>query len=186
MKKEAVVTVLLGILLGGCGNSDTAPETTQGVHFQGRDCLACHNTDLSEDKHLYLGGTLFKSASNNPDGLNNVCGGTLYVQFLNEAYEITYTTASDQDRNSSGRRGKGNFYVLKRDHTPIAGAYYMQIINDKGVTLAQSNTLHQFNTDPYTPQSATDFSNRYSCNACHTDGGITAPLYTQFNPSQCQ
>ena len=195
MKKHLTLLLLSSILLscGGDEGEATGPQV-QGWHFQGRNCLACHNVDLKPERHLLIAGTVFKSATaSDPDDMSQVCGGELHLQLLDGSYNVVFDSRNYKDPNSRGYRGKGNVFVLKRvfpDVTP--GDYYVRIIDSNGTTLAQSTTLHAFTSilgfDPR--ENPTDPRNRFSCNACHRypnpQGGAPGFIYPQFNPHLCR
>ena len=181
MKYKIIIFLLLfGLFQNGCTEDNNL--NTQGLHFQGRNCIACHNNDLQEDRHLIIGGTLFKSPSNaDGENLNTICNETLLINFLNENNRsIQY---SSKLSTSKGNKGKGNFFILEDENNQnITGSYIMQIIkNDHNKTiLADSlNQVHRFN-DIITD--SVDLNNRYSCNSCHTKGGLTKPLFPNKNP----
>ncbi len=197
------VALLIGILLNltGCGGEggeeegEVSAEANQGWHFQGRNCLGCHNVDLQPERHLLIAGTVFKSSNvSNPDDVSQACGGELYIQLLDSSYNVVYDSRNYKDPNSKGYKGKGNVFILKRllsDITPPDG-YYIRIIDANGTTLAQSSTLHTFtsifNFDPR--ENPTDGNNRFSCNTCHTypnpQSGAPGYLYPQFNTNLCK
>ena len=184
-----VLFMLIGFL--GCededGEEDSA-STTQGWHFQGRDCLACHNVDLQGEKHLIVGGTLFKIANvTDQDNLDNSCGSEeLVINFLDSSFNLIDSSRSYSDSSSNGYKGKGNLFILARTMDTLVGDYYVQITTQNGNELAQSSGLHRFTDTPYDITNSADNANRRSCNACHLQGGQTSPLYVQRNPQLCE
>jgi len=177
---------LLSLSLLGCSTQ----SNTQGFHFQGRDCLACHNIDLSSQKHLFIGATLFKDKNTaDVNNLNSVCGGELIVNFLTDPTDPTSKVYSSKDyvaSNAKGNKGKGNIFVLTRKNKDKKGSYFVQITDSKGTQLAVSATQHSFTNNSYDINNTQDFANRYSCNACHSKSGITSPLYVKTNVTNCQ
>jgi len=180
---------LLGLALLGCSES-TNTNTTQGFHFQGRDCLACHNVDLSTEKHLFIGGSLFKDKNTaDVNNLDTLCGGGLIVNFLTDntnPSSVVYSSKDFTDSNAKGSNGKGNVFVLKRKNTAVQGDYFVQITDEKGTELAVSGGTHSFTNNSYDIANPTDTLNRYSCNSCHSQNGTTSPLYVKSNVNNCQ
>ena len=196
----AICWTVIGII--GCGgeggeggeeSGSVSLVQTQGWHFQGRNCLGCHNVDLKPERHLLMAGTVFKSSNaSNPDDTNQACGGELYIQLLDSSYNIIYDSRNYKDPNSKGYKGKGNVFFLKRTLSYLNGDYYVRIIDKDGTTLAQSSTLHKFadfySFDPR--KNPADANNRFSCNACHKypnpQGGAPGFIYPQFNSNLCK
>ncbi len=195
MEKRLIPLTALALLLGSCGGDSGAPVQSQGWHFQGQNCLSCHNVDLKSNRHLLLAGTVFKSQEvSDPNDTSQVCGGKLFVQLLNEHYQVVYDSRNFYDESSAGYLGKGNIFILRRmlsDITPY-GNYYVRVIDESGTLLAQSLTLHSFNgIDNFNPrENPTDPLNRFSCNACHRypepRGGAPGFIYPQVNKEQCK
>jgi len=184
-----ILFMLIGFL--GCedeeGEEEVASTTTQGWHFQGRDCLACHNVDLQREQHLFVGGTLFKTVTfSDQDDLDNSCGGAWVLNFLDSGSNVVYSSLSYTDSSSNGDKGRGNLFVLARMLDAISGDYYLQITDTSGNELALSSTLHNFTYDDYETTNSADFANRRSCNACHVSGGVTQPLFVQSNLQLCE
>ena len=185
-----ILFMLIGFL--GCGEDEEGEEgsasTTKGWHFQGRDCLACHNLDLQDERHLFIGGTLFKaSVVNDQDDLDNSCGGEWVINFLDSGSNIVYSSLSYTDSNSKGDKGKGNLFILARMLDAINGDFTVQITDKLGRELAKSNPLsHQFTYDNYNINESANVDNRRSCNACHITGGVSAPLFVQNNQQLCE
>jgi len=175
-------------LLSGCseegeeGGSATA-ATTSGWHFQGRDCLACHNVDLATDRKLVLAGTLFKNATatdfNNSQELTDSCNADLALQFVrNIDFSVAYSTADSYDANSKGYKGQGNIFGLARvaNSTPPTGDYLMRVVDRvSGINLAQSTAVHKFSGASYDITNSADATNQIACNTCH--GITTSRLY---------
>ena len=155
------------LLLSGCGGGSTSSKATQiDWHYQGRDCLSCHNVDLQESRHLTFGGTIYKNVDvNSSDDLDKVCDTTMKLLLMDTSGNIIVDTSLTQDKTSAGHLGKGNFFVLKRDLPSITGRYIVKIVNEEN-KLITSSTIHSFNTE-FNKNEPTDNSNRYSCNSCH-------------------
>lgn len=194
MKKRKLfsLTLLLSSLLflSGCGDEDAEEGTTtaQGWHFQGRDCLACHNVDLNPDKHLLYGGTLYKSQNiTDQNDLNNICGGELVVNFLDTTNgTLAYSSKNYVDPNSKGYDAKGNIFILQRELRLLsAGRYTIQITNKNGTQLAVGGN-HDFTSADYDINKDADFANRLACNRCHSNSGPQEPLYVEINSNLCQ
>jgi len=195
--KIYIFYLLFGVvlLLSGCGEDEgseddelTSSSVTQGWHFQGRDCLACHNVDLAEERHLLFGGSVYKDANIiNQDDINNTCGGELLVKFLDTTTGATlYNSKNYKAVNSPGYNAKGNIFILQRELRLLsAGAYYIQITDANGSIMAASGA-HQFTSQDYNIHNPVDFNNRLSCNSCHIKGGIQSPLYIQVNKNLCK
>jgi len=188
MKFLIPISLVVGVIISGC-SSDTKGTTNltqdQGTHFQGRDCLACHNIDLKKERNLFIAGTLFKdSNSAKVDDLNSVCGGELLVNFL-KSNVISYSSKDYKVTSTKGYNGKGNLFILDRTSPPIAGDFIVQITDVNGNELAKSGANHSFNGVSY-DSTKVDFANRHSCNSCHTNGGTTKPLFVQTNLDKCK
>lgn len=187
--------VALSLFMSGCGEdegSGTSGTTVvaQGWHFQGRDCLACHNVDLGATKHLLIGGTLYKSKTvSNQDDLNSVCGGDFVINFLDANLSKIYTSKNYEDLNSKGYKAKGNLFILSRKLSQLtAQTFSMQITDKNGTVFAVSNFTHKFTTAAYDINTPVNLAmpNRISCNSCHIKGGVTSPLFVQANVIQCK
>ena len=193
---------MLALLIAGCGEIEGeegeegeeggSTLLKQGWHFQGRDCLGCHNVDLQRERHLLVAGTLFKGKEvQDPDDLSLACGGKLYLQLLDKSFNTIYDSRDYRDDNSRGTRGKGNLFILLRKLNYLNGEYYVRIITEDGTTVAQSATLHRFtDINSYDPRkNPYDSANRFSCNTCHRfpdpQGGAPGWLYPQ-NKSSCK
>jgi len=181
----SILVIALTFTLSGCGEdeeegSSSTAAVTQGWHFPGRDCLACHNVDLNPDKHLLFGGTLYKSSTvTNQDDLNNVCGGDFVINFLDTAFQPVYSSKNYIDTNSKGNKGKGNLFILQRKLRLLtAGSYYVQVTDVNGSVMAvTSGATHKFTSQDYDINNPVDFGNRLACNSCHINGGSQAPLF---------
>jgi len=193
---KGILTLVSLFILASCGEDDdeddeyeyqTTVIETQGWHMQGRDCLACHNYDLEENKHLTIGGTVYKTATvTDPDNLDNVCGGEIYVRLVNPYTNEVIDSRDYIDEDSKGYRGKGNIFILTRLYLVLQGEYIVQIIDKNNNILATSNT-HYFQTG-YDINNPADTLNRYSCNACHSinpKGGAPSVIYVN-NPDLCE
>lgn len=179
------------LLFSGCGSEEgegAVASAPQGWHFQGRDCLACHNTDLGENKQLLYGATLYKTpGEGDRNDLAQMCGGEFVVNFLDSAYTVQVSSADYETPGSKGYQGKGNLFVLQRELGSLQGDYYVQIADKKsGLTLAQSTALHSFNGADYSVESLMDINNRRACNACHNEGGMSSRIFVQINSDICQ
>jgi len=177
--------LLIATFFAGC-TGGTTTSNTQEFHFQGRDCLACHNVDLQKERNLFIGGTLFKDKSlADANDLSTVCGGELVLKFLDSSYNVVYSSKDYIDPNSKGSNGKGNLFILDRKVSAIEGDFYMQITDKNANVLAISSTLHSFNGKAFDINNSIDYNNRHSCNSCHTQGSVS-PLYTQSNSNICK
>lgn len=184
MRKNIYFILLLAIsiFMSGCGEDESSIAITQGSHFQGRDCLACHNSDLQISRHLLFAGTVYKSEeTTNKDDLKGICGGNLNIEFWNSARtSLLFTSQDYKDVNSKGYNGKGNIFILKRVLNAMTDGYYAINITDaNGIILAQ--TIHQFSGKNYDITQPDAYNNRVSCNACHSHNGIQAPIYVDSN-----
>ncbi len=170
---------------GGEGGTITTTQSSakQGFHMPGRDCLACHNYDLQTVRHLTVGGTVFKRQNvNNVNDVNNLCGGNLVIKFCSDTNcnNVVYNSANYKDPNSKGYKGKGNVFILSRKLLNLQGNYYVQITDETGSIIAQSNGLHSFNSG-YDIKNPKDFNNRYSCNTCHSKGSNPGVIFQNKN-----
>lgn len=194
MKKYTYILLFsLFIILSGCGEDDDyenneLASSVQGWHFQGRDCLACHNLDLSEDKHLLFAGTVYKNSNIlNQDDINNTCGGELLIEILDNTFTPVYKSKDYKDDSSSGYKGKGNVFILQRQLRLLAaGTYAIRITDINGTTMAQSKLTHKFTSQDYDINNPVDWDNRLSCNSCHIKGGNQDPLYIEINANLCK
>lgn len=193
MNKNIFYLLLVVVLLSGCGEDEdedngNSLSSTQGWHYPGRDCLACHNVDLSEDKHLLFAGTVYKnSAISNQDDIDNTCGGELLIEILDSAFNPVYNSKDYKDSSSSGYKGKGNIFILQRQLRLLgAGRYSVRITDVNGTTMAQSRATHQFTSQDYDINNPIDWNNRLSCNSCHVKGGSQDPLYIEINANLCE
>ncbi|MBU1657533.1 hypothetical protein KKG72_00590 [bacterium] len=186
--------IAVSFFLTGCGEeSEEGSETAaaSGWHFQGRDCLACHNVDLNTQKNLLLGGTLFKNVGvTDNDDLSQSCGGDFVVEFLDASYATQISSNDFEDLNSKGYQGKGNIFMLSRMLNSLNADYYIRIKDrNTSLTIAQSTTLHSFSAQDYNSNNSTDVSNRNACNACHQkvgQSGAAGPMYANINSNSCQ
>ncbi len=187
--------IIVPLLFMGCESEgeegeddDHSGEVVQGWHFQGRDCLNCHNVDLGSNKKLLFAGTLYKTNTvTDLDDLSQVCGGDLVVNFLDTSYATQVSSQYYEDSDSKGYKGKGNVFVLSRKLDSLSGEYYIQIVDKKtNKSLALSEETHTFSSRAYSVNGANDDDNRYACNACHKNGGKATPLYVQVNKDICE
>ncbi|MCJ7764389.1 MAG: hypothetical protein MUP09_00395 [Thiovulaceae bacterium] len=185
-----LLPVIFSLLFAGCGDTGTGQNSVsskaQGWHFQGRDCLACHNIDMQGERHLLVAGTLFKSEYvNDQDDLSESCGGNLIVNFENTTTRTVTSSADYADSGSKGNNGKGNLFILQRLLRKLEGDYIIQITDSSGNELASSDHAHQFNGGAYSVGGAIDGANRRSCNACHQASDGTQ-IYVQSNTALCK
>jgi len=172
----------------GCEGDNQAQS--DGSHFPGKDCLACHTSDLSSQKSLAMAGTLYQRHDvTDPQDLGTLCGGTLYLRLVDvasgEVYDIN--ASSSLHEATRGARGKGNLFVLSEElPTLTPGDYAVQIWSDNGYLLAASKDVHPFLGTAYSLSTPDASGNRVSCNACHRQDGSALPLYVQQNTNQCQ
>ena len=156
-------------------------------HFQGRDCLYCHNGEL-KGSPLSFGGTLYSDSGAAADDLKKICKLPLYVQLIqSDGSTVAFDSRSVVPDDATGFEARGNFFVLQRDSTIPTGLFYARLISKEGIKLAQSSGFHDFSA-AYSASNSADLSNRYSCNACHatvSNGGATGVLYAQENASYC-
>ncbi len=201
MKKNLLylLLTLFVFTLSGCGDEDGGDSedsgakaaVKQGWHFPGRDCLACHNVDLKQEKYLLVAGTLYKDKNvSNEDDLNNVCGGEIVINLYdtNNPANLIYSSTSYKDANSKGYNGKGNLFILQRKLGIISsGEYYIELATPNAQVLAKKY-LHRFSAQPYDINNPVDYSNQLSCNACHSSQASSKawPLYVTTSVSLCK
>ena len=185
------IALIMTLLLTACGEDEggegSAVSTpAQGWHFQGRDCLACHNVDLQDERHLVFGGSVYKTEDNNND-VQNSCGGELNVNIWDASRSnLLYASKNFVDANSKGNLGKGNIFILQRMFQPnsLNGNLFIEITDANNSVLA--SYIHQFSSGDYDINNPTDASNRISCNACHGQNG-QSHIYVDSNKvSLCQ
>jgi cytochrome c551/c552 len=195
MRVFALAAVIgAALFFTGCGEEgeESASETAvSGSHFQGRDCLACHNADLQQERHLSVGGTLFKDANvSDVNDLSLSCGVDFVVDFLVDPLDTAPISSIDyEDLDSKGYRGKGNIFILSRLLATLNGDYYIRIKErETNRTIAQSG-LHSFAAGDYDVGNSTDLSNRNACNACHQQvgqSGATGYMFANARLDLCQ
>lgn len=185
--KGLLLCVALMAACGGPGSDVTG--TAIGWHFQGIDCLSCHNVDLTSQRHQLVAGTFFKNTVlGDTYDLSNVCNTPLRVQFLDFNFRVKLDSRDYEDSASRGYRGMGNLFILMRMLDTLQGSYFIRILSEDGVKLAQSVTPHSF-TSSFDKSNPADLMNRYSCNACHSRNpvaGATGGIYAQTNVNKCQ
>ena len=137
---------------------------TEDKHFQGTDCLKCHNTDLTEEHNLKVGLSIFYKE--NQEDKN--CNSSLYLRFTDSNRTLISTDFENQDI----RNNNGNIYILSRYLKNLSGNFNLSIVDDNNNTVLSSSFNHSFNNKDYT-----DDNNRYSCNYCHSESGYMSPLY---------
>ena len=182
MKKQNIIlSATFALLLSAC-TSDVIKE--DGHHFQGRDCLSCHNVDLESKKHLGFGGSVFSSSTLDSDDKSTYCNKPLFVQFLDSNNSIAFDSKDTNKLEDPGFKAVGNFFTLLRNDTVPKGSYTMRIYTPdgaNGTTIIQSsNGSHTF-TSKFDKENPQDPTNRYSCNACHSIGGSKGLIVS----SQC-
>ncbi len=165
---------LLFLLLAGCSSES---GRVSGTHFQGKDCLHCHNVDLKEDSHLAFGATLFQEEPNeaNYEDPEMFCNIPLFLQLKKIDSSIVYDSRNTNTTDDPGFNGDGNVFALLQKQAIPDGSYLVSIINKSGDTLLDSAATHTFNRS-YDADKTDDDSNRYSCNACHRIDARQAPL----------
>lgn len=180
------VVLMFTVISAACGTK--SGDADSGWHFQGRDCLSCHNVDLAADRHLTIGGTVFLSPdAGDIDDLSNVCNGSLRIQLLDTDSNVIYDSINYDDPGSKGYKGKGNIFILKRKLASLQGYYYINIVSADGTTIAQSG-MHTF-TSSFDKTNPADMSNRYSCNACHSTtpvNGAPGLIYAAVYTDKCK
>ncbi|MCD6260141.1 MAG: hypothetical protein J7J31_11135 [Helicobacteraceae bacterium] len=184
---KIILGSIAALFISACGSEEVSGV---GWHFNGRDCLACHNSDLGEEKHLVIAGTLYKNKDvTDTDDLTNVCNADLVFHLTDLSGNIVYSSASYTDRDSKGYRGAGNIFLLDRlfDQN-LNGTYHVRIAERTTNRVLAVGLNHPFSGVEYTPKNSQDDSNRLSCNACHGKAGTQDPLYVQFsaNLDVCQ
>jgi len=195
----AYIFVLFSFSLISCGEGEEGEATTstssqttkQGFHMSGRDCLACHNYDLQNVRHLTIGGTVFKDINiKDVNNVNNLCGGNLKVKFIDASNPSNIIDSTNyEDPNSKGYKGKGNIFILSRNLPNIQGNYYVQITDENNNVIAVSTQPHNFISGYYDITNPSDIANRYSCNACHSvspKGGAPGVIYPNTNANLCK
>ena len=166
MIKQITLFSLLLLLFNAC---DSEVYQANGVHFQGRDCLACHNSELQTPYHQEFAGTLFKDKS------------TLATCKITPTLELIDSNTNKVVLNtkySSIYAGDGNFALFKSTQK-LSGNYLVRLLDDNGTLLTHSIAPHAFNAE-YQPTLPDDSNTRYSCNACHNSnakGGTSGVLY---------
>lgn len=187
MRWKFVLVVFVSMLFLGCSEEDIETTASEGWHFQGRDCLSCHNSDLKEDKSLLVGGTLFRSSNvSDIDDMSQVCGGDFVINFLDSSYATQISSKDYENKKSAGYNAKGNIFIISKYLDTINGDYYVQIADrESSKTLAISGVLHSFNGS-YSNANSSDDNNRNTCNSCHIKGGTASPIYVQVNKNLCE
>ena len=167
------------LLFLGCSSEE---ETrVGGYHFQGKDCLLCHNVDLEESSHLAFGGTVFSSVPT-LDTINTkavYCNKPLFVQLLNDLNNsVQYDSRDNNKVGDPGFKAEGN--IFSKTAIP-AGSYLVKVIDLNGTEVLSSVdeiAVHDFGGH-FNPDAPNDNANRYSCNACHKINGSASPLVAQ-------
>ncbi len=212
---RVLAVFVVALLLLSCGGGTTSSSSNLSVssfgwHFQGRNCLACHNVDLSKNlRQLIIGGTVYKNFNvSNPDDPNQVCKTKLAIWLTvgpcvggNTVVDTTNSTYLNNISNTRGYSGSGNIFILRRGGiTDIPkGSYTVCLLaydskTKNWILIAQSkNNSHSFDIgiNNYDPRNnPVDSLNRYSCNACHTypNPKANAPgrIYANLNKFYCK
>ena len=187
---NTLIIIALAFFIIGCDdeeNEEGVTQSTKGWHFQGRDCHACHDSDLGERKNLLIAGTLFKDKNlADGDNMETTCNADLVLNFIDSSGNIVVSSRDYYDSESKGYDGSGNFFILKKYLSALSGEYYMQITDENSNILAVSTTQHSFNAQDYDIENTINFDNTLSCNACHQKNSIQAPLYIQLNQHLCE
>ncbi len=166
----------------GCEESVEKPS---GFHFQGTDCMKCHNVDLAESSHQTFGGSMFLVPGANNDDLTNSCNQDLYMELKRADGTVAFDSRVTTKSTDSGFKALGNIFTLKRDGEIPIGVYQVRILSADGSEVAQSSSTptHTFSGNYKTVENDND-SNRYSCNACH--GVSTSQLFPNTDASLCR
>lgn len=182
---KKIIPIISLFIFFGCGDSTTKESSKQ--HFQGRDCMLCHNVDLAEDSHLSLAGSLFISEDSNINDITDMCDQKMYIRFVEDNGSITWSNEGVSPDDAAGWNGQGNMFTLLREALVPSGSFNIHLVGPNGLVVAQSSSKHTFSGN-YDPFNGEDSSNRYSCNACHHQGTSTAPglIYVQQNISECR
>ena len=168
------------LLFSACSNEHE--KRVSGQHFQGQDCLNCHNVDLKKSSHLSFGVTVFQEEPNtdNYDKLDTYCNIPMFLQLIQSSDStVIFDSSLTNDISSPGFNGDGNVFGLLQNKTLPKGAFLINIVNQEGDLIIDSGLTHQFNGD-YNSQKTDEAldNNRYSCNACHRINGQQPPLHT--------
>lgn len=182
---KKLIPIVLLFTFFGCGDNETIESSQK--HFQGRDCMLCHNMDLAESSHLSLAGSLFVSESSDIDDIGDMCDQKMYVRFVEDNGSIAWTNEGIAPNDAAGWNGQGNIFTLLRDALVPNGSFNIQLVGPNGLVVAKSSSKHTFSNN-YEPFNGEDSFNRYSCNACHHLDTSTAPglIYVQQNISECR
>ena len=165
------------LLFTACSNEHE--QRVDGQHFQGQDCLHCHNVDLKKSSHLSFGATLFQEEPNtdNYDKLSTYCNIPMFLKLVKRDGTTVFDSRATNDVSDSGFNGYGNVFGLLQSKTIPTGEFLINIINREGDVILDSGLEHQFSTN-YNPENPDDTLDRYSCNACHRINGAQTPLTT--------
>ncbi len=167
---------LVALLILGCTQEES--DRIDTFHFQGQDCLHCHNVDLEESSHLNFGGTVYNTIGYTLDSniTQEYCTKPLFIQIFELNGSIVLDTNKSNSLTDPGFNGKGNVFSLQRKETIPNGSYLIKIVDANGSDIIpKSSNLHDFN-GTYDPDIPNDSENRYSCNACHSIVGSSDPL----------
>jgi hypothetical protein len=150
---------------------DSEVYHADGTHFQGKDCMACHNVELKQPLSQQFAGTLFANSTG-----TKRCKVTPYIELYDPSGDITF---SGQFQTSYS--GDGNFAYFNPTNK-VSGNFLVRILDKEGALLSQSTLSHNFN-DTYQINSPSDTQNRFSCNACHSQnpaGGAPGVLHVNI------
>jgi len=169
------------VLFLGCTQEDTDRIGT--FHFQGQDCLHCHNVDLEQSSHLNLGITIYsESGYTLESNITQVyCTKPLLLRLIDLNDTLVLETNTSNHIGDPGFNGKGNIFSLSRKEQIPDGAYVIEILDQNGSDIIGSpSQIHKF-SGTYDPDVPNDDNNRYSCNACHSIAGSENPLVSKIN-----
>jgi len=177
-------SILLAPMLSlflGCTQEET--ERIDTFHFQGQDCLHCHNVDLQQSSHLNIGATVYSETGDSfESNITQVyCTKPLFVQLIDINNTVVLDTNTSNHIGDPGFNGKGNIFSLNRKEQIPTGQYNIKIVDSNGSEIIEKSLeLHQF-SGTYDPDVPNDSDNRYSCNACHSIAGSEDPLEARHN-----
>ena len=180
LRYTLLLTPLLALMLG-CTQEETNRVNT--FHFQGQDCLHCHNVDLKESSHLNIGATVYsETGSTLESNITQVyCTQPLFVQLIDINDSLVLDTNTSNNIGDPGFNGKGNIFSLTRKETIPNGNYYIKIVDRNGSDVIEKHLEEHKFSGTYNPDIPNDTENRYSCNACHKLGTKSGPLKARHN-----
>jgi len=180
LRYTLLLTPLL-ILILGCTQEETNRVNT--FHFQGQDCLHCHNVDLEQSSHLNIGVTIYSETDTVfESNITQVyCTQPLFVQLIDINNSIVLDTNISNDPGDPGFNGKGNIFSLSRKEELPNGNYYIKVVDSNGTDVIEKSIKEHKFSGTYDPDSPSSNENRYSCNACHSIAGSSYPLKSRIN-----